>query len=88
MAKLQGAERARALDVIAQSDAINRLEGFEPTELRKALDQVVLDGLSTHAQIAEELEAYITAHRTTDGFLESRPWLSIHSPDRLPCPSR
>lgn len=77
MAKLQGAERARVLDAIAQSDAIHRLEGFEPTELRQELDQAVLDGLATNAQIAEELQAYITAHRTTDGFLESRPWFRI-----------
>lgn len=77
MAKLQGAERQRMLEVFAQSDAIHRLEGFEPTELVKALDQAVLDGLATNAQIAEELQAYITAHRTTDGFLESRPWFRI-----------
>ncbi len=36
----------------------------------------VPDGFAMHVQIAEELQAYITAHRTTDGFLESRPWLS------------
>jgi hypothetical protein len=79
MAKLQGAERARALDVIAQSDVIHRFEGFEPTELVKQLDQAVLDGLATHAQIAAKLEEYITKHRTTEGFLESRPWLRTHS---------
>lgn len=73
MAKLQGAERRRMLDVFAQSDAIHRLEGFESTALGRALDQAVLDGLATNAQIAEELRQYIIAHRSTDGFLESRP---------------
>lgn len=75
MGKLQGEERRRMLDVFGQSDAIHRLEGFEPTALRKALDQAVLDGLVTNARIAEELGAYIPIHRTTGGFLESRPWL-------------
>lgn len=79
MAKLQGVERARALDVIAQSDAIHRFEDFEPTELRQELDQAVLDGLVTHAQIAAELQAYIVEHRTTEGFLKSRPWLRKRS---------
>lgn len=74
MAKLKGAERQRMLDVFAQSDAIHRLEGFEPTALREQLDRAVLDGLATNVQIAEEMQAYITAYRTLDGFLESRPW--------------
>ena len=77
MAKLQGAERQRMVDVFAQSDAIHRLEGFVPTVLRKVLDQAVLDGLVTNAEIARELRAYIIAHRTTNGFLESRPWLPV-----------
>jgi len=72
--KLEGAERQRMLDVFAQSDAIHRLEGFEPTELVRQLDQAVLDGLTTNAQIAREMQAYVTEFRSLDGFLESRPW--------------
>lgn len=49
MTKLAGTERERMLDVFAQSDAIHRLEGFEPTALRKQFDQAVLDGLATNA---------------------------------------
>lgn len=45
--KASGAERAQALDTIVQSDAIHRFEDFEPTELRKQLDQAVLDGFAT-----------------------------------------
>lgn len=75
IAKLQGAERQRMLKVFAQSDAVHWLGGFEPTALPKQLDRAVLDGLATNAHIAEELRAHIVEHRTTEGFLESRPWL-------------
>jgi hypothetical protein len=37
--KAQGAERARALDVIAQSGSIHQLVDFEPVASRKQLDQ-------------------------------------------------
>lgn len=79
MAKLEGAERQWMLDVFAQSDAIHRFEGFERSEMREHLDQAVLDGLATNAQIAAELKEYIIKNRTTDGFLESRTWLRKRS---------
>jgi hypothetical protein len=68
-------------------EKLHRVEGFEPTELVKAIDQAVLDGLATNAQIAEELQAYITAQRTTGGFLsldrDSGSW-ARKMPARLP----
>jgi hypothetical protein len=75
MAKLEGAERQRMLDAFAQSDAIHRLEGFEPTELRKQLDQAVLDGLATNRK-RPVLAAW--AAGSAASMMPTRAHLSVH----------
>lgn len=74
MAKLEGVERANALSVFAQVDAIHRIEDMEPTELQKQLRQAILDGVVTSAQAAKEMSAYAAANGSLKGFIASRTW--------------
>jgi hypothetical protein len=67
-------EIARIKDAIKQTDAIFRLEGFEPTDQSRAIDTAILAGRVTNAQVIDELVEYAKQHKTTDGFIESRSW--------------
>ena len=64
----------RIKDAIKQTDAIFRLEGFEPTDQTRAIDAAVLAGRVTRTQVVEEMRDYAIQHKTTDGFIESRVW--------------
>ena len=68
-------ERSRILEAIEQVDAIFALEGFEKTEQCRKIDEAVLDGRVTRAQVIEEMREYAMEHKTTDGFVESRKWI-------------
>jgi len=57
-----------------QTDAIFALEGFEPTEERKAIREAVMTGRVTLDQVISEKVEYAKQHKTIDGFLESRMW--------------
>jgi hypothetical protein len=57
-----------------QRDAIFAFEGFEPTAQRRAIDAALLAGRVTITQVSREMEAYANEHKTTEGFIESRPW--------------
>ncbi|MDR0379375.1 MAG: antitoxin VbhA family protein [Candidatus Accumulibacter sp.] len=59
---------------IGQTDAIFRLEGFEPTDQTRAIDAAVLAGRVTRAQVIEEMRNYAVRNKTTDGFIESCVW--------------
>lgn len=61
-------------DAIKQTDAIFALEGFEPTEQKRAIDAAVLAGYITRAEVIEEMREYVIQHKTTKGFIQSRPW--------------
>lgn len=68
--------RQAMADAIEQTGAIQRLEGWEPTEYTRAIDKAALAGHVTPDQAAKELCEYAKAHQTLDGFLESRPWIN------------
>jgi len=67
-------EVATMQEAFRQADAIWRLEGFDPTAQSRAIDAAILAGRVTNAQVIEEMEAYANEHKTTEGFIESRPW--------------
>ena len=57
-----------------QTDAIFALEGFQPTEERKAIREAVMADRVTLVQVAHELREYIREHRAVEGFMASRSW--------------
>ena len=65
---------ADELASIRQTDASFQLEGFHPTELRRAINAAVLAGRVTRAQVAIELNDYAERHKSLDGFIQSRIW--------------
>jgi hypothetical protein len=66
-------EIAKIKEAIRHTDGIFALEGFEPTEQIRAIDAAVLAGRATRTQVAEEMRGFAMRHKTTDGFIESRP---------------
>lgn len=71
---LSAEEIRRIKDACKQTDAIFRLEGFEPTEQKREIDAAVLAGRVTRSQVIEELRDYAVQHKTSKGFIESRTW--------------
>lgn len=71
---LSAEEIRRIKDACKQTDAIFRLEGFEPTEQKQEIDAAVLAGRISRSQVIEELRDYAMQHKTTEGFIESRTW--------------
>ena len=71
---LSGADAARLREAMRQRDAIFRLEGFEPTDMSRAVDAAVLAGRVTNKQAGDEMVAYVKEHKTLEGFLQSRHW--------------
>lgn len=69
-------EIRRIKDACKQTDAIFRLEGFEPTAQKREIDAAVLAGRVTRSKVIEELRDYAMRHKTTEGFIESRTWRS------------
>ena len=67
-------EKEKYRKVCEQVDAIFALEGFQPTEQSKAIDEAVMAGRVTNRQAREEMVAYIKQHGTVDGFVASRSW--------------
>lgn len=65
---------AKIKDAIKQTDAIFKLEGFEPTEQKRAIDAAVLAGRVSRSQVIAEMRDYAMQHKTTDGFIQSRTW--------------
>jgi len=72
--ELTPAEVESLKESIRQRDAIFALEGFAPDEQVRAVDAAVLAGRITFGQAAEEMRDYVMEHKTTDGFIQSRPW--------------
>lgn len=66
---------SRELETIKQRNAIFALEGFEPTEQTRKIDEAVLAGKVTRSQVIQEIVEYAKIHKTTHGFIESRQWL-------------
>lgn len=64
----------RIKDAITQTDAIFRLEGFEPNEQTRLIDAAVLAGRVTWAQVIAEMREYVIEHKTMEGFVQSRDW--------------
>jgi hypothetical protein len=67
-------QRAAYAAAIEQTKAVFALEGMAPTSQDKAVDGAILAGRVSPEQAREELLAYVTAHKTVDGFIESRAW--------------
>ena len=68
-------EKVRYSEACVQTDAIFALEGFAPTEQSKILDQAILAGKVTPAQVKQEMVNYVNLHKTIDGFAASRAWI-------------
>jgi len=62
------------IESIRQVDAIFALEGFDAGAQMRAIDIAVLAGRVTREQVAQELVAYATEHKSMDGFIQSRLW--------------
>ena len=61
-------------EAIRQTDAIFALEGFEPTAQSRAINNAVLAGRVTHAQVIAEMVDYFTTQKKVDGFVATRAW--------------
>ncbi|MCW5230623.1 antitoxin VbhA family protein [Verminephrobacter eiseniae] len=67
-------EQVKFQKAIEQTDAIFALEGFKPTEQRKAIRAAVMAGRVTNEQAIKEMCEYAMQHKTIDGFVASRAW--------------
>ncbi|MDR2874929.1 MAG: antitoxin VbhA family protein [Methylobacillus sp.] len=67
-------EIAGMKEAFKQTDAIFALEGFTPTDQKRAIDAAVLAGRVTLTQVIEEMREYAMRHKTTKGFIQSRAW--------------
>lgn len=61
-------------EAIRQTDAIFALEGFEPTAQYRAINEAVLAGRVTNAQVIAEMVDYFSTQKKVDGFLATRAW--------------
>ena len=68
------AQQQQTLEAIRQTDAIMALEGFQPTDDMKIIQNAVLAGRITFKQAADELRDYVYLHKTSCGFVQSREW--------------
>lgn len=59
---------------IKQVDAIFALEGFTPNAQERAIDEAVLAGRVTNAQVVSELVEYARVNKSMNGFIETRIW--------------
>jgi hypothetical protein len=64
-------QAARYREASRQTDAINRLEGFEKTGLSCLIDEAILSGLLTSEEIVEEITEYAMKHKNIEGYLPS-----------------
>ena len=72
---LSDAETAQLREAIRQVDAIFRLEGFEPDDVARAIDEAILAGRVTAKQATDEMVAYAKQYKCLDGFIQSRAWV-------------
>lgn len=73
-APLAAEDRSAYAAAMEQTEAVFALEGMEPSEQDRAITAAILAGRVSPEQAREELLAYVTAHKTVKGFLESREW--------------
>ena len=67
----QGARFAAAVE---KANAIFALESMAPTAITQAYMAALSEGRVAPEQARQELIAYVQAHKTLTGFIESRPW--------------
>ncbi len=67
-------EQMKFHQAIEQTDAIFALEGFAPTQQRRAISDAVFAQRVTYDQVAQELSEFILKHKSSEGFIDSRPW--------------
>lgn len=67
-------QRARMQEVIDCVDASLRLEGFEKNDMKRAIDEALLDGRVDSATVSRELLEYVKKNKTVDGFLDDKEW--------------
>ncbi|MBR5940188.1 MAG: antitoxin VbhA family protein [Neisseriaceae bacterium] len=66
--------KQKTLEAIRQADAIMALEGFQPTDEMRIIQNAVLAGRVTFKQAGDELRDYVYLHKTSRGFIQSREW--------------
>lgn len=74
MISLTNKQKREIEESIRQRDAISALEGFQPTEQTRRIDEAVLAGKISRQQVISEMVEYAKQHKTTIGFIESRQW--------------
>lgn len=67
-------QRGAYAAAIEQAEVIHALEDMAPSRQDKAIDAAILAGNVSPEQARDELLAYVTEHKTSTGFIESRPW--------------
>lgn len=65
---------SRYAEAARQTRAIFALEGMSPTDQSQGIDAAIQAGSVTLEQAQKELLAYVKEHKTSQGFIESRPW--------------
>ncbi|MEY2921861.1 MAG: hypothetical protein RL108_474 [Bacteroidota bacterium] len=68
-------QKQRYMKACEQSDAIFRLEGFEPDEEKKIIREAVIDGRITLTQVIKERIEYIKINGSSNGFIKTRNWI-------------
>ena len=68
-------QKQRYIKACEQTDAIFRLEGFEPDEEKKITRKAVIEGRVTLEQVIKERVEYIKTNGSSNGFIETRSWI-------------
>jgi hypothetical protein len=70
-------EKNKLEEAIKQTDAIFRLEGFEPTEENRIVREAVINGRVTYDQVIKERIEFISKNKSSDGFINTRNWARV-----------
>lgn len=62
-------ELRKCAEAIRQVDAIFRLEGFEPGVQHRLMDEALLSGRLTPAQLIGQMVEHVKLHESLDGFM-------------------
>jgi hypothetical protein len=68
-------QKQRYIKACEQTDAIFKLEGFEPDEEKKIIREAVIDGRITLTQVIKERIEYIKINGSSNGFIKTRNWI-------------
>jgi len=73
-ALLTSQQRAGYSAAMADTEAVFALEDMKPSPQDMAITAAIVAGLVAPERAREELLAYVLAHKTVQGFIDSRLW--------------